>query len=206
MWCRNLTICCFLLAALPVMAIEEPAYTVEAEIDGIEYRRYSPFVVARIQMPADMARTEAANAAFMILFRYIQGANSTSTKVEMTAPVLQDRGTRIAMTAPVLQEAAPEGWRVAFVLPAEYSLATAPVPDDARIKLEVVPQRLVAALRYSGRWTEKNAGKFSARLLQALEKTGINPTGEIESAFYNAPFVPPFLRRNEMLVTISRLP
>ncbi len=198
-----LLLCVALLLSGPLMAIEEPAYTIESRSGDIEFRRYSAFVVARTTLPPEMERTEAANAAFFILFKYIQGANTAQTSIAMTAPVLQDKGTKIAMTAPVIQEAGSDGWRVAFVLPAEFNLDNAPAPTDERIRIEAVPERRAAALQYSGRWTEANVARYAERLLQGVKDAGVVANGPVESAYYNAPYVPPFMRRNEVIVTID---
>jgi hypothetical protein len=40
----------------------------------------------------------------------------------------------------------------------------------------------------------------------ALSEENIEILGEPETAFYNPPFVPPFMRRNEILVEVSRRP
>ena len=203
---RLVLLCVALFLGGPLMAIEEPAYAVESRSGDIEFRRYAPFVVARTTLPAEMERTDAANAAFFILFKYIQGANTTKTSIAMTAPVLQEKGTEIAMTAPVIQEEGSDGWRVAFVLPAEFNLDNAPVPTDERVKLELVPERRAAALQYSGRWTEANVARHTERLLQGIKDAGASASGRVETAYYNAPYVPPFMRRNEVIVTVDAAP
>ena len=200
---RLFLLCVALILSGPLMAIEEPAYAVESRSGDIEFRRYAPFVVARTTLPAEMERTEAANAAFFILFKYIQGANTAKASIAMTAPVLQDKGTRIAMTAPVIQDAGSDGWRVAFVLPAEFNMTNAPVPTDERVTLELVPERRAAALQYSGRWTEANVARYTERLLQGVKAAGAIASGPVETAYYNAPYVPPFMRRNEVIVSVK---
>jgi hypothetical protein len=82
----------------------------------------------------------------------------------------------------------------------------APMPEDERITIRMVPEKLVAAIRYSGRWTTRNFDKYEARLMGALSEENIEILGEPETAFYNPPFVPPFMRRNEILVEVSRRP
>jgi hypothetical protein len=39
-----------------------------------------------------------------------------------------------------------------------------------------------------------------------LSKNNIETTGDVKSAFYNAPFVPPFMRRNEVMIEVTGLP
>jgi len=184
------------------MATEEAAYTVVDAFMDIEIREYASFAVAETGMPADMDRGKAASSAFFMLLKYIQGNNTAGTSIEMTAPVLQGKGTEIAMTAPVIQQQEGTGWKVSFVLPAQYSRDTAPVPADTRIQLVQIPARQVAAITYSGRWTDKNFDKFRNKLAGVLKERGITTSGNYVSAAYNAPFVPPFMRRNEVLVDI----
>jgi hypothetical protein len=64
----------------------------------------------------------------------------------------------------------------------------------------------MAVVRYSGRWTERNLQKQQARLLQRVEADGLTIQSSLESAFYNPPFMPPFMRRNEIMVEVQGLP
>lgn len=110
------------------------------------------------------------------------------------------------MTAPVQQTGSVDGWRIAFALPKTYTLETAPVPADTRVRIVREPARLFAALRYSGRWTESNYNASRDELLGILAAGGIAVRGEPQLARYNAPFIPPFMRRNEVLIEVDSLP
>lgn len=182
------------------MAIEEPAFAVEARDGAFELRAYAPYVVAETRVDASFE--EAGNVAFQCLFRYIGGHNERRQKIAMTAPVTQARGEKIAMTAPVAQVAEGSGYRVAFVLPASYGLDTAPTPLDPAVAIRQVPARLVASWRYTGRWTEANYRENEQHLRERLRARGLAARGEPELARYNPPFMPPFLRRNEIWVPV----
>ncbi|NIM61511.1 MAG: heme-binding protein, partial [Acidobacteria bacterium] len=56
-----------------------------------------------------------------------------------------------------------------FVMPSKYTLDSLPEPDDSRIEIREVPQRIVAVRRYSGRSNESNYRKNRETLLQALQ-------------------------------------
>ena len=64
----------------------------------------------------------------------------------------------------------------------------------------------MAVLRYSGRWTERNLVKYEQRLRERLQEHGIEVMGVTESAAYNPPFTPPFMRRNEIMVKVEGYP
>ena len=188
-------------------ALEEPEYVTVAEIDGIEYSQYQPYLVAETVVAEDSERNGAANDGFRRLFRYISGDNTTGT--EMSQGATQEResvSTKIAMTAPVRQLPTENGWSVAFVVPSEFDAETVPRPTNPDVRIRTVPGELVAVLRFSGRWTDKNMDRHKAELAEKLAAAGVEPLGEVVMAFYNAPFYPPFLRRNEVMVAVAEVP
>jgi effector-binding domain-containing protein len=114
----------------------------------------------------------------------------------MTAPVVSEE---IAMTAPVLSEKGS----IAFIMPEGFTLETTPEPLDDRVKIVEVPERIVAALRFSGRWSNSIFKKKTEELLAEIENAGLKVTGQVFSMRYNGPFTPWFLRRNEVALTID---
>jgi hypothetical protein len=187
------------------MAVEEPAYRLIKSDGSFELREYVPQVV--VETRVDAGFEEAGNVAFGRLFRYISGNNVAQQKIAMTAPVTQSgdptRGEKIAMTAPVSQVADGKASRVAFVLPAAYSLETAPKPLDPTVQVRAVPARVVAVWRYSGRWTEANYADNERQLRGAMKQRGLQASGEPILARYNPPFTPWFMRRNEILIPVE---
>ena len=89
-----------------------------------------------------------------------------------------------------------------FFLPAKYSHDTAPQPDDARVRLVTVPDETVAVLRFSG--AGEDFAQRQKQLIAELAGSPWRPGGDAYSLYYDAPFTPPFLRRNEAAVTVTR--
>jgi hypothetical protein len=184
------------------VAIEEAAYTVVENDGAFEIRDYAAHVVA--ETVAAGAFEQAGNEAFRRLFRYISGDNRSRHKVAMTAPVSQEpMGERIAMTAPVGQQTARGRWVVSFTMPASSALETLPEPRDAQVTLRQVPARRMAALRYSGFWTERSYVRQRMKLESWVRKRGLRVAGDPVWARYNPPFTPWFLRRNEILIPVD---
>jgi hypothetical protein len=187
-------------------AIEEPRHEVVRQIDErIELRRYAPYVVAEVVL--DTRSADAGNQAFPILAGYIFGKNKGERKLEMTAPVTQAaepaaEPVKLAMTAPVTQGAVAGGTRVQFVLPRDVTLATAPEPLDARVRLREEPAVTRAVIRYSGTWSQANYDEHLAALRAALTAAGIATEGEPVWARYNGPMTPWFMRRNEIWLSV----
>jgi len=188
------------------MSLEEPNYTVVYEADGFEYRQYESYLVSETVIDNARNSDAAGDEGFRRLFRYISGGNESAAKVSMTAPVSQSKSEKIAMTVPVQQSESADGWRVSFMLPSQYTLATAPRPTDSRVYVREVPARLVAVKKFSGRWTEANYSKNESRLMAYVNDNNLTPLGEVERAAYNAPFSLPFMRRNEVMLQVDRLP
>lgn len=122
----------------------------------------------------------------------------------MTAPVSQEAGSeKIPMTAPVNQEQVGNKWHISFLMPSNYTLETLPEPTDKRIVLKLIPSRNVAAITYSGTWSRSRYEEHKAILEKAMSNRKLKPIGEYIFARYNPPFMPWFLRRNEVLVTVE---
>lgn len=189
------------------MTYEAPRYAVLHRSGNVEYRQYEPALFAETVIEGALGFDAAGNEGFRRLFRYIAGGNTSRSRIAMTVPVSQARqGEKIAMTVPVRQAAADQGWLVAFMLPGKYTLESAPVPADPRVRVTAVPGKLMAVLRYSGRWTEGNYQTHRNELLASLALAGIRTVAEPVLSRYNGPLSIPLLRRNEVSVEIDRLP
>jgi hypothetical protein len=203
---KGALLCLFLIAAVDGYALEQPKYEVLLADGEIEYRRYDAYLVAETAIAEVGDWGKDTRDGFMQLFDYISGENTLETKIEMTSPVVQRQSMKIAMTAPVVESSRGGQNRLAFMLPSKFNLDSAPRPSNSSITIREMPVRLIASIRYSGRWTEKNVKKYKAKLEQHLSERGVETVGEYSTAVYNAPFTPPFMRRNEIHFEISALP
>jgi len=188
------------------MAIEQPRYRVIQKLDDFEIREYAPQLVAEVEVSG--TRESAGNAGFRVLAGYIFGKNRGERKIAMTAPVTQAEGQKIAMTAPVTQAPSGSGedgerWLIQFMMPAGHSLETLPEPLDAAIHLRPIPARRVAVLAYSGTWAESRYLEHLARLREAMRREGLQSRGAPVWARYDPPWIPWFLRRNEILLDLA---
>jgi hypothetical protein len=193
------------LAGSNLMAIEEANYEVVESEGNFELRQYAPQIVA--ETIVEGAFDEVGNVGFRILVAYIKGDNRKSKSISMTAPVSQEAlSEKISMTAPVTQERKGEKWRITFLMPSTYTLETLPEPLDERVRLRETPARLMAALRYSGTWSRQRYEEKEALLMEMIKDRGLTQTGVPVWARYNPPFMPWFLRRNEVLIPVERGP
>lgn len=192
-----------MFGAESAMAVEEAKYTVLLKEKIFEVREYESHILAETVVDGDF--DNAGSKAFSRLFKYISGNNQSRQKIEMTIPVAHQgaESEKIDMTSPVGQQAAGESWAVSFMMPASYSLETLPKPKDPKVTLRQVPARHMAAIRYSGFWSKKGYIRNRDKLEVWTKKNRLSVTGEPIWARYNPPFMPWFLRRNEILVPIS---
>jgi SOUL heme-binding protein len=177
----------------------EPAYTVVKQAGDIEIRDYAPMIVAEVIRSGQ--RAEAISAGFRPLADYIFGKNAPKAEIAMTAPVTQERrGQEIAMTAPVTQEADKDGvWKVRFVMPAQWTMASLPKPINSDVRLLEIPAERRAVIRFSGFTFTSTIQEKTAELRMYIAAHGYTPVGEPVFAFYNPPWTLPFLRRNEVM-------
>lgn len=185
-----------------IPSVEEAGYDVLKDSAHIQIRQYKPLLTAQTEV--DVSYDEASKKAFQRLFDYISGKNKAQQKIAMTAPVIQEKqAEEIAMTAPVFQEKSGKTWLMSFVLPADYTLATAPVPMDPTIVLKEVPSKKVAVLTYSGFLSEQVIEEKTNELKSWLEANGYKAISSPRSAGFDPPWTLPFLRRNEVHIDIE---
>jgi len=185
-----------------VPSVEEAGFDVLKDNAHFQVRQYKPLIVAQIEVDANY--DEASNQAFNRLFKYISGYNKKRQKISMAAPVIMgSKAEEIAMTAPVFQEKSGKFWLMQFALPADYTLATAPIPDDSSITLKEIPSKKVAVLRYSGFLSEQSIADKTKELHSWLDGQGYKAISTARSAGYDPPWTLPFLRRNEVHIDIE---
>lgn len=206
------------------VSLEQPKYKVIHAQEGIEFRQYEPHLITETVIVNESDYKKAGKEGFKRLFRYITGNNISQLSIDMTAPVkLEAGGDELTITTASLESGASDSsmvrkdantsnntsnnthYSVSFVLPKRFTLVTAPKPLDPRVKTVQVAGATVAAIRYSGRWSDKNFERYKAKLLTHLSKHGIQTKGAVKSAFYNSPFTLPILRRNEVMVVVTDL-
>ena len=183
-------------------SIETPDFDEIAADGDFSVREYAPMVVAEVTHTGD--RSKSLNAGFRRLAAYIFAEDRPGTKIAMTAPVMQDQHQEIAMTAPVLQDGGEGagGWRTRFVMPADYTMETLPQPPSD-ITLTEVPRRRIAAISFSGSATSKDLAEKEEALRAWMAARKLIAAGPVEYAFYDAPMVPPQVRRNEVMIPVE---
>jgi effector-binding domain-containing protein len=189
---------------LDAMATEEVKYRVLESSGDFELRQYEASLGAETTVEGDFH--EVGNEGFRRLFDYISGKNRKKQSIPMTAPVSQEPSSeKIPMTAPVNQEKVGEAWRITFFMPSTLTMETLPEPLDSTVKLVKIPGRLMAALSYSGTWSRERYEDKEKRLKELIRQRGLKIEGEPVFARYNPPFMPWFLRRNEVLIPVGQV-
>jgi hypothetical protein len=184
------------------MAYEKRAYQVDEQDGRFELREYAPAVLAETTVQGDFE--DVGSTAFRILAAYIGGENEDRSSIAMTAPVTQEPlSQKIAMTAPVTQQSADAGYRVSFMMPAGSTLENLPTPKDPRVALREDPPGRYAAVTYSGFWSREKYERQLGELRRWIDERGLEPTGEPVWARYDPPFMPWFLRTNEILIEVT---
>ena len=193
---RILTIIAIVIAS-PVWAeYERPSYNVVLKEDGLEIRDYEPAVVVETQVLA--SRRDAAGEAFRSLFNYISGNNAASLEIPMTSPVTQ---------TPVGKgpDDVSDNWAIRFFLPSSLSMEDIPKPLQQDINIVTLAAQRFASVSFKGTQNDKKVAKYTARLREFISQNGYGVTGEPVYGFYDPPFVPWFLRDNEILLPIQKI-
>ena len=125
----------------------------------------------------------------MRLFRYIDKSNETGEKIDMTTPVFMGMKSN-------------EG-EMSFVLPRKIAAQGAPMPSSDSLYITKIKSGTFAAMRFKGRSSKE---KIVAKTLhEKIHKAGLNANKNSKPifAYYDPPWIPVFLRRNEVLIKIN---
>ena len=196
-----------ILSGCNVGQYNEPAYTASQAQNDIEVRDYAPMIAAEVEVTGE--RKEAINKGFRLIADYIFGNNEPKAKIAMTTPVIQQEagernGEKIAMTTPVIQQGDGQTWKVQFIMPPEYTLNTLPKPVNPSVKLKKIAGKKMAVIRFSGITSDDN--KMAAKRAQLdayVMANKLKTTGEPVMAFYDPPWTPWFMKRNEIMLELK---
>ncbi|MGI9523756.1 MAG: SOUL family heme-binding protein [Hyphomicrobiaceae bacterium] len=194
----------YIVAALYIDNVEHPTYRTVVRDGDIEVRSYGPMVAAEVTMRG--TRREAVNRGFSPLASYIFAKGRGGDAVAMTAPVTQVAREPIAMTAPVTQSrGVGDGeWTVRFLMPAKYSLASLPVPANQAVTLTKTDGVKRAVIRFTGRASDAKVATKEDELRAWVQERGLKVSGAATYAYYNSPFTPWFMRRNEIMLDLTK--
>jgi hypothetical protein len=162
------------------MATETPDYQVLTQDGKFEIREYP---VLRV------VRTAAGDGDFMRLFRYISGGNEAEQKIAMTAPVLMKH------------EGPNKG--MSFIVPRDVAAANVPAPKDSAVMTDSLPAGRFAVYRYSGGRNEANEQEALGKLRAWIDKRRLEVEGDPMFGYYDPPWIPTFLRRNEVMLRVG---
>jgi len=179
--------------------LEQPTYKVVFAEDNIEMREYQPMIIAEVNARGE--RKAAIRFGFQLLADYILGEN-IARQVTTQMQAAEQQSQKIAMTAPVEIQSNGESWKISFLMPSEFSLDTLPTPKNKYIKLTEIPEQNFIILGFSGRIIESNLARHEKLLRDYIETHQIKVKGSPKFAFYNPPWVPAFMRRNEVMLEL----
>lgn len=187
--------------------VEQTDYSVAKRMKGYEIREYPAHIVAQTNVQGPYGKF--MSNGFRIVAGYIFGGNTKKESIAMTAPVVAQKGGRssasetIAMTAPVVATAAGDSQLISFSMPRSYTLETLPIPNDSRVKIVMVPAKKYGVMRFSWYRSDVRIKRMQEKLILALARDGLTSLGAPAYAGYNAPWTPPWMTRNEVLVELK---
>lgn len=167
---------------------EKPEYDLLIEEGPFALRAYPGLLVAETLQIGE--RETALGNGFRVLSDYIFAKSRAGDKIAMTAPVMQAPG------------AEDESWLTRFVMPRKHTRESLPEPGPG-VALRALPERKIAAIRFSGGVDPATLADREGALGEWILGRGLEPAGPAEYAFYNSPFIPGPLRRNEVLIPVD---
>ncbi|MCF7925785.1 MAG: heme-binding protein [Candidatus Izimaplasma sp.] len=151
----------------------------------IEIRKYNDFLLASTKTKPNKHQ----DSGFSNVFDYISKNNDKKEKISMTTPVVTYQEEDKLITG--------------FYVPRKYDKSTVPKPTNNDVVVEDMKEALYAVIRFRGKWTEENYQKYDHILKEYITLHNY----EIQSSRllfrYQPPFIPSFLRHNEIAYKIN---
>ncbi len=169
-------------------------------------------VIAEVLVQGDIATAGKEGSRLIKDYIFREGVNAQMNggekdreTVSMTVPVsIEKVPEKISMTVPVtMEQATNSSYRLHFVMPSTYTLQTLPKPADPRVTLREIPAQKVAAVRFSKFSDEATVAAQTTLLQRWMAQQGLKSAGQPQFARYDPPFVPPLLRRSEILIAVE---
>jgi hypothetical protein len=115
------------------------------------------------------------------------------------------------MTAPVTVEpqsgntaiAEATQWRIHFVMPSQYTMATIPKPNNSAVTLRELPRKYFVVYRYSGFNTMAQVQEKTNHALAWAQQQSLKVVGTPQLSRYDPPWTLPMFRRNEIMVEVA---
>lgn len=164
--------------------VEQAEYKVVLSDGKHELRDYPELALATTPMSGD-----GMNGGFGRLFRYITGAN--------------EGGQEIAMTTPVLIQEAEQQRTMSFIMPKAAQNSGPPRPTGERVSLRTLPAERRAVLRFSGGRSVETEAAVAEQLRAWITQRGLTAAGAPVFAYYDPPWTPTGLRRNEVMIRVE---
>ena len=184
-----------MLSSLPAWAeIEQPNYKVILENDIFAIREYTSVMVVETEVFS--SRRKAAGDAFRSLFRYISGENEDNLEISMTSPVAQTLANQN-------DDDPAERWMVRFFLPRNMAEENIPLPIEKGVTVSKLKAQRFASVSFRGSQSDKKIEENTAKLKAFIAQNGYEVSGRPIYAFYDPPFIPWFLRDNEILLPVK---
>lgn len=122
----------------------------------------------------------------------------------VTSPPVQQSSHSSALRAVAGPQSKDNSWTVRFVMPRRWNIETLPRPNDSRVRLLPIAPKHMLAIRFPGSPSGSQIQLKTDELRNYAQEHGLKTVGEPTLAFYDPPWILPFLRRNEVMLELAK--
>ncbi len=160
-------------------------YEVIKKEGNIEIRKYDAFLLASTKTRKNPSR----DTGFSNVYDYISGNNDQKKKISMTTPVVTYEEENSLVTG--------------FYVSKKYTKDSVPRPTSSQVFINELEPSLYAVIRFRGKWNKENFDEHAKILLNYLKGHDLEVRSPRLIMRYNPPFIPGFLRHNEIAYQID---